>query len=315
MNALRGHRCRFGLRTFYPDVITKFLRALGALPTLRHLQLDTCGGLIEPPCSFRTFSNLETINIRILNFEEIHQGLVSEIASLITRSPNVQDLVVQVNLFRGRRISLVAIFLSLDQHEPLRLRRLGLEQIHITPEDIQANIRHFGKLERLSIIYNPWVKSRDVAYGNIWTVLHQNHIHLHALTTDAIGRPEFVEYLTSYTGLQELVIVTRGLRDHGDIGQVNAVIAHHHKTLEILDLGAKASWSSCLWIRPTSEDLRAQLAGIGRCLNLRELAVHYDLKLEEVDFNHRGILVCSHCLSSFPCAFVVTIIFDLFLRM
>ncbi len=282
---------------------------------MRHLQLDICEGLIESSSIFQPFSNLQTLNIQISRWSEKRHELVSEIASLITRSPDLQDLLVQVHpLFRGSSVTFGALFPSLDSPEqPLRLKRIDLEHICITPDDIQANTRYYDKLERLSIMNNPWVKRPDVAYANIWTVLRKNCIYLHALTTDAIGGSEFVEYLTSFTGLRELVIVSRYLHDNDDIRRVNTVIAHHHETLEILDLGSRVSWSSCPWIRSATEDIHAQLAGISRCEYLRELAVHYEYRLgTPVEFDHRALLVCVHYLFALLCAQSVAMVPNLF---
>ncbi len=270
-----GYRCHF-INPSLLDVIAGFIDALGTLPAFRHLQLNIREDLIWSSPTSQVLSNLQTLNIQVSRQIENRQELTTKISALIASAPNLQVLSVGARtLHMGSSLTLREIFPSLD-HPELRLKKLDIDHIYTTPNDIQANIRHFGQLERLSIMKNSWAKSSGAAHGSIWLTLHKNHIHLHALATDAIRGPGFVNYLTSFTGLRELIMIPRNLPDNsGEIAQVHVVIAHHRKTLEILNLGSKISWTSCSWLSGISGKpiIDAQRAVISQCENLRELAV------------------------------------------
>lgn len=183
-------------------------------------------------------------------------------------------------------MSLGTLFPPLDRPAPHPLRQLNFENVDATPDDIQANVRHFNKLERLSIMHNALA-----AYGGIWSTLHKNHIHLVALATDAIGNSGFAEYLTSYTGLRELVIKSRYLPDNEDVGQVFKVIVHQHRSLEVLHLGSRISCPN-LPPTPARSIVGAQQIEITKCENLRELAIFYEFSRQDIRENNRTPVVC-----------------------
>jgi hypothetical protein len=200
---------------------------------------------------------------------------INEISSLLARCPDMSNLHIDGPFWYGDGTIFGELFAGIDRLGlSLPLRRLELNGVALTSDDIASNLRHFRKIEFLGVSRNPNPLAESVL-GQVCTILKEEDILLKGISTDFPDDPLLLDYLVSYSGLRELLFDPRCQSPDCPADLVERfytqVLPSHHRTLEHLKF-------TC-WPVPASfeNDQTAldPLAEVTKCRSLRVLEVRY----------------------------------------
>ncbi|KAF9453638.1 hypothetical protein P691DRAFT_755266 [Macrolepiota fuliginosa MF-IS2] len=255
------------------DITTDCVRALGTLRFLTHFEFH---GKIDPntTLSFQPLSNLRSVTVSWKSLPT--EAFFLQVAQLITRSPNLQELTAR-NLLHPTDLPLDTLILPLPL--PLPLTKLDLYGIRTTPDDVRTRIQHFRNLTTLVLVNSLW----KLHESSLWPYLGEHTIHLKSLSTDAMIYPLLSDYLMSYTGLRELNLWAKHTDDDSGsvVDRFYSILAHHHRTLERAHI--RSSRGKAWTQRPTD----AQLEGILKCHKLKDLSVYLSFTREELESKNK----------------------------
>ncbi|KAF9442548.1 hypothetical protein P691DRAFT_765103 [Macrolepiota fuliginosa MF-IS2] len=264
-----------------PDTMTDFIHALGTLKSLTHFelygQIDSVTTLsLQPLC------NLHLVKIS-WNSPQM-KAILLQVAQLIERSPNLQELVAYSLSHTVGDLPFSTLVPPLPQ--PLSLTKLDLNGVEITPEDVHTHIWHFHNLKSLQY------KLRG-DLSSLWPSLGEHNVHLKSLSTNAKIYPLLSDYLISYTGLEELDLEAKHLADNLSdvVDKFYSVLSHHHWTLKRVQLKYPLGKA---WAQ---KPMDAQLEGILKCNKLKELWVNFlfmhGASVQECSFNNNLAADCN----------------------
>ncbi|KAJ3571627.1 hypothetical protein NP233_g3629 [Leucocoprinus birnbaumii] len=207
--------------TYSTGWVNGFLRTLGAQNTLVDLTLVLQGAPPSLELSLQPISNLQTISIHWEIFEGSSPGsifqqrkaaFISQLAGLLGRCPGLRSLTFVASRFlypvtdSVPRITFGALMHGVrPPTQPLRLRRLNVEGAIVDPEDIRFHLGHLQNLEQLSIAFDP-SPSASTQFGEICSILQVGDIHLKSMSVATPGHPGVSSYISSYCGLEKLVL-------------------------------------------------------------------------------------------------------------
>ncbi|KAF9448903.1 hypothetical protein P691DRAFT_775075, partial [Macrolepiota fuliginosa MF-IS2] len=262
------------------ELTVNVMHALSTLPSFQGFSHLLLWGALRHSFSFQSISNLHKVDISWGN--DSTNRFSSEVASLLARCPSLTDLRLDAGFGPGYSyVELSNIFSGVDglDMDPLPLRRLDLDRIVVTPDDISTRIQRFRNLEFLGILENPATCSAT-AFGEICAILSRHEIYPRSLKTDVIHDPLFLDYLRSCPGLYELTIIPKHpLDDSPEIREIffKEILPRHRETLRHLCFGTV---DPTVWSLPLPGD---QLTEIIKCHKLYALVVNIVFEKEEVD--------------------------------
>ncbi|KAJ3557924.1 hypothetical protein NP233_g11615 [Leucocoprinus birnbaumii] len=207
--------CDYGIRG-----VERMIELFGSLPNLRELTLrlfaypqievrqsrpdEAFQFLLEPIC------NLHKLAVTWDLERRPPQAILHQISGLVARSPDMEcfKFVIPFAHHReggyGSQVTLGEIFNATSSMiGPLRLRSLETRAVVVNGGDFRRHLRHFRHLDRLRIRHDP-SSSAARNIGEVFEVLSSECIHLNNVHIDAISDPSVFDYLSSFSGIQEL---------------------------------------------------------------------------------------------------------------
>ncbi|EDR02835.1 uncharacterized protein LACBIDRAFT_295356 [Laccaria bicolor S238N-H82] len=187
------------------------LDALASLPVLEDLHLNVWSPP-DSPVPFQRLSNLK--NFTLTSDFSNHVAVISTVAGLIGRNqPELTSLTIVDDGYHADGAPTLQDFLAETSSSVcLRITHLKLSGI-IAKFDASA-LRHLRSLISLTIvdIFSPYdetteYRGADFLAQKIWSTLQSEKIYLQELVTDD-AQPALVEYLTSFSGLRHLRLIS-----------------------------------------------------------------------------------------------------------
>jgi hypothetical protein len=222
--------------------------------------------------------------------------IMSQFSTLVANSPNLESLSFGVTHdfncedYFGDQVSFEELFGPASSlPTDLKLKTLEVRGIVITQDNFQRHLRHFRHLEKLRIRRHPRPDSKAPEnIGEILRILLAERIHLKRLFLDAFHHPGVFEYLTSYTGIEQLSLKPRHILDRTRelMDQFFfSVLPAHSTSLKELRLGMDwtTAWSSLL--QPEYQK------SLKQCKILEYLYCWVLVELEDVEANNADVLV------------------------
>ncbi|KAF7777840.1 hypothetical protein Agabi119p4_3912 [Agaricus bisporus var. burnettii] len=224
------------------------------------------------------FGPLPTFSLKPISNLTVFQGfwfpkapyLVLEIASLLTRCPNLTQLLLTNGSFE--EVTLNDFFLEAGKMEKaLKLQDLRLNSLVVSPEGFETYVCHFRNLKSIAITGNRST-SAPIDLGVICRILQQNDVYLEHLSTDHPEDFLVLTYLSSYSGLKTLEFGPLCMVENlGSFEAVNwfytQVLPNQAEALEGLRLHFR---NPGVWCEMPTVN---QLAGLAKCRKLKTLSV------------------------------------------
>ncbi|KXN92890.1 hypothetical protein AN958_07412 [Leucoagaricus sp. SymC.cos] len=160
----------------------------------------------------------------------------------------------------------------------MKIKRLEVRQFIVTAKGLKQHLRHFRSLEKLNITFDP-SQSAATNIGEILQLLRQENIFLRAIVIDAIHHPGVFEYLSSYSGLEQISLRIRNPLDGSPqlIDQFfSRVLSAQSRSLRWLELGGNESTK---WLKPlVGEHQKA----IERCQFLERICFWVEITTDDL---------------------------------
>lgn len=271
--------------------VNSFVENLGSLNHLKNLSLHL---YCSPSSDFslEPLSRLRTIRIYWGEGTSPTQAVKSQMGGLISRCPDLESFTFtypfkpiappQPNL----PITLGDFFTeALNLDVPLRLKELELHSVVVTPTDFRSSVRHFQYLQRLELDWDP-DPIAAANFGEIYSILQAERIHLKSIKALTIHPPGVLDYLSSYTGAEHIVLKPEHPLDDSPrlVDRFfSSVLNCHQHSLKSLSLGMNKMTA---WSKPLPKEFFVEL---GKCQSLEELLLH--LYLPPVKKAYLGVLV------------------------
>ncbi|KAJ3570997.1 hypothetical protein NP233_g4031 [Leucocoprinus birnbaumii] len=203
-----------------PRGVQRTIELFGSLPNLRELTLRLCA---YPPVELvqsKPDEDFEFPLDPICNLQKLALTwdlerrpppiLLQQISALIARSPDLEDFrfIIPFAFHRhenyGPQVKLGEIFGGTSSMvTPLRLRSLETRAVVVDGGDFRRHLQHFHHLDRLRIRHDP-SSSAARNIGEVFETLSSEHIYLRNVHIDAINDARVFDYLSSFSGIQEL---------------------------------------------------------------------------------------------------------------
>lgn len=260
--------------------------SLSALPLLKDVCIKFEGQTPNPfHLPLRKFSGLEKLALcnrygKILLPSEI----IDELVQVIANSPLLSHLEVTVHFCKPsisfHEFLRLASTQELSPRKPL-LTHLALDTVKLCID--ATTLPFLRSLTSLDISTSPGEPNSE-----LWEGLKGAKIHLTNIKTDIVTST-FIDYLTSYSGLQKLTLNLRMMPRDTEFGTTEHVydlfhlaLPRHEDSLTVLSINAPGAIRWC--IRP---DL---LSPLYTCQNLVELGLFVDVKVaDEGDVESFGV--------------------------
>ncbi|KXN84902.1 hypothetical protein AN958_11928 [Leucoagaricus sp. SymC.cos] len=257
-----------------PMAVERLMASFGALPSLRTLILGL-DGLEKPPhrgLPLESLSNLITFRVDWLSTIRPDPQILSQISGLVGRSPSLESFTftipasIPLEAEFGQPVTLEELLdaLSLLTENHTHFKSLETRGVVVTGETFQRHSRHFRRLERLRVRFDP-SPFAPANIGGVCEVLSAERIYLKHIHIDALHHPSTMYYLSSYSGIEHLALKPGHPPDNSPqlVEQFfSTVLPRHSGSLKSLRIGAnlRTAWSRAL----TMEQLRA----LSRCQEL-----------------------------------------------
>ncbi|KAI5812528.1 hypothetical protein BZA77DRAFT_296733 [Pyronema omphalodes] len=238
------------------DRIVPVLEYLASLKTLRSLNISLAtkmDGLSSEYSPTGPTPPAVTIDSKIEN----------PFVSLLAASPGISKLSIRAWRldYRNTYLELGWFFKNLS---PLSLHSLQLVGLCMDDAGFRSLVPHLGQLREL------WFNIADHNASPIWPALETAHIKLQVLHAGRKASPQLLQYLSSFSGLQELTISSQydfHLSDY--ITDIAIAIRKHGPTLRKLDLndGINDQW---LYANEIAEALKQCTALQGLVVRIAE---------------------------------------------
>ncbi|KAJ3557926.1 hypothetical protein NP233_g11617 [Leucocoprinus birnbaumii] len=260
-----------------PRGVERMIELFGSLPKLRQLTLrlfayTLIGGrqskpdeafqfILEPICNLHKLAVTWDLETRP------PPAILQQVSGIVARSPDIEDLkfVVPFAYHRlsgyGPQVTLGEIFEgTLSMTTPLRLQSLETRAVVVDGSYFRRHLRHFSYLNRLRVRHDP-SSSAARNIGEVFDVLSSERIYLKNVHIDAIGDPSVFDYLSSFSGIQEL-----SLKPGSPLDDSPAVIKRFFQSvlpaqsgsLKFLRLGGNSLECIFCWVWVTFDEVQSK---------------------------------------------------------
>ncbi|KAF5347807.1 hypothetical protein D9756_010238 [Leucocoprinus leucothites] len=206
-----------------PKSIEKVTHSLSSLPNLRELslRLDSFASAElqvmqgkQPDISFELhlepISNLRSLAIEWNMDRRPPPNILAQISGVLTRSPGLEELKIVIphayhlGEHYGPQVTFGEIF-DATSSLPTSMKLISLETraVVVDGSTFRRHLRHFRHLSALRIRHDP-SPSAGQNIGEVFQVLASERIELRNVHIDVIHHPNVFDYLSSYSGIQEL---------------------------------------------------------------------------------------------------------------
>ncbi|KXN91346.1 hypothetical protein AN958_01321 [Leucoagaricus sp. SymC.cos] len=171
----------------------------------------------------------------------------------------------------------------------LEIKRLEVRGLMVTAKDFKRHLRHFRSLEKLNITFDP-SQSAASDIGEILQLLQQENIFLRAVIIDTIRHPGVFNYLSSYSGLEQLSLqICHPLDGSPELMDqlFSCVLSAQSRSLRWLELGAK---DATKWLAPLTAEHQNAIEG---CQLLEHMCFWVGITADDLVENKSERLVSS----------------------
>ncbi|KAF5352812.1 hypothetical protein D9756_006089 [Leucocoprinus leucothites] len=222
------------------DWVNSFIELLGKRDTLTDLTIHVALDHPPPGFSLQPLAGLRLLSVWwMVSRQTPGAEFVSQFSGLLGRCPDLERFKFRVERFTITQtdppVTLGQLLDGLrDVPSPLKLRQLNLKGVIVHPEDFRTHLRHFHRLEELTLDLEPRIFVSQ-HFGEICAMLQVEDIHLKRFLVEAAFCPDVSRYLASYSGLEELTMRSLDRRDD-TIVTIDSFILAMHKHCQSLNL-------------------------------------------------------------------------------
>jgi hypothetical protein len=187
--------------------------SLANLPNLENVNIEASTKSEKPMINVSAFSNLRSFSFTWSRSDDFTEYISREIVPVILSSPHLESLDIAYDSYRDtENTSVDDIFepwVNAHPGEKMRLKHLGLKGIRfnkkVDPRFNELIESVFSGLDSLTISKDKCSTCSEDQ--QLWKALKKTGLKLHALETDVTDLESFLEYISSFEGLEKLVIL------------------------------------------------------------------------------------------------------------
>lgn len=212
---------------------------LSSQKKLRNLRIDMSHGLTHPHPELGQLCKLLDLSIALPRTDAHNISLISELARALQNSPDLTALQLKFQVRNEHKdideyVDVYKQIASLN-----KVRKLSLHgAISLCLESFAT----FGNMSHLTSLEVQMCQYRTKGFDKVWKALTERRIHLRSICFNMLFMElAFVQYLTSYSGVEELWLSNEekySIPDDADIATAffDAIGRHHADTLRVLEI-------------------------------------------------------------------------------
>lgn len=279
-----------------PNAVQDLISNFGSLSHLKELdlRLKTNPNEAISDFSFESFSSLRILSFTWAYERRPHPRILSQISRVLARSPDIERFSFSIsrayhlaNNF-GPPVTSEELLDALSQlSTSLRLRYFETRGVVVSVNDLKRHIHHFRYLKELRIRFDP-SPSAPANIGGLLSMLRESRIFLEKISIDTINDPRVFNYMTSYSGIEDLSLKPGHCSDNSPelIERFfSCVLPAQSSSLKRLRIGANFVTR---WSKPLSEKY---LAAVERCQLLEYICCWVSISLPDVEAGRPGNVV------------------------
>ncbi|KXN91333.1 hypothetical protein AN958_01308, partial [Leucoagaricus sp. SymC.cos] len=268
--------------------------------------------------SFASFSKLRTLTLQLTSYEDDvgpelflqpipqlhelevvwscvhlpHRNALVQISHMVSSCLDLESFAFVT--WRGKSFPSPLTFA--DVFEPIsslsrnmKIKRLEFCGLVVRAKDFERHLRHFRSLEKLSITFDP-SQSGASNIGEILQLLQQENILLRAVIVDTIRHPGVFNYLSSYSGLEQLWLqICHPLDGSPELMDqlFSCVLSAQSRSLRWLELGTNGATK---WLAPLTAEHQNAIEG---CQLLEYMCFWVEITTDDLVENKSERLVSS----------------------